>query len=35
VGEIVIASHDLGDGVFNDDFDECPRCNGTGEVEES
>lgn len=29
-GEIVVASYDLGDGVYNDDFDICPRCNGTG-----
>ena len=29
-GEIVVASHDLGGGAFNDDFDTCPSCHGNG-----
>lgn len=30
LGQVVIASHDCGDGVYNDDFDTCPRCQGSG-----
>jgi DnaJ-class molecular chaperone len=29
-GEIVVASHYVGDGAYNDDFDTCPVCKGTG-----
>lgn len=30
LGEIVVASHHLGGGAYNDDFDTCPQCHGTG-----
>jgi hypothetical protein len=29
-GEIVVAGYDVGDDCYNDDFDACPRCKGTG-----
>ena len=34
MGWIVVASHYVGDGAYNDDFDECPTCHGSGRVRE-
>jgi len=31
LGAVVIAVHHVGDGCYNDDFDTCPRCWGSGE----
>jgi|HubBroStandDraft_6_1064221.scaffolds.fasta_scaffold02042_2 hypothetical protein len=32
LGEVAVASHDLGGVCYNDDFGTCPQCHGSGKA---